>query len=99
MGLVEFADKDGVRWRAWHVDTPSSRAHLMDPEYRNGWLVFEREDGTERRRLNQVPDDWTSLPRERLSLLCQVAVPVVAPKNTPSGTQPVMARPDTRSSR
>jgi len=30
MGLIEFADKDGVRWRVWHVDTPPSRAHLMD---------------------------------------------------------------------
>ena len=94
MGLVEFADKDGVRWRVWHVDTPASRAHLMDPQYRNGWLVFEREDGRERRRFNQVPDDWASLSKERLTLLCQVAVPVVAPKNTPSGAQPVMARPD-----
>jgi hypothetical protein len=60
----------------------------------NGWLVFEREDGRERRRFNQVPDDWASLSKERLALLCQVAVPVVAPKNTPSGAQPVMARPD-----
>lgn len=94
MGLVEFSSKDGVRWRVWHVETPPSRAHLMDPQFRNGWLVFEREDGTERRRFNQVPDDWASLPNERLALLCQIAVPVVAPKNSPSGQQAVMARPE-----
>ena len=81
MGLIEFADKDGVRWRVWHVDTPASRAHLMDPQFRKGWLVFEREDGTDRRRLSQVPDDWASLPRERLALLCAIAAPVVAGKN------------------
>ena len=97
MGLVEFTDKDGVSWRVWHVETPPSRAHLMDPQFRNGWLVFEREDGTERRRFNQVPDDWASLPRERLALLCQMAAPVVAPKNTPSGQQAAMARPDAES--
>lgn len=94
MGLVDFTDKDGVSWRVWHVDTPPARAHLMDPQFRNGWLVFERADGTERRRFNQVPDDWASLPGERLALLCQLAVPVVAPKNSPSGQQAAMARPD-----
>ena len=87
MGLVEFTDNDGVRWRVWHVDTPPARAHLMDPQYRNGWLVFERQDGTDRRRLNQVPEDWASLPRERLALLCAVAVPVTAGRTTPTGTQ------------
>ena len=87
MGLVEFSDNDGVRWRVWHVDTPPARAHLMDPQYRNGWLVFERQDGTDRRRLNQVPEDWASLSRERLALLCAVAVPVAAAKTTPTGQQ------------
>jgi hypothetical protein len=94
MGLVEFTDKDGIGWRVWHVETPASRAHLMDPQFRNGWLVFERQDGTERRRFNQVPDDWASLPRERLALLCSLAVPAVAPRNSPSGQQAVMSRPE-----
>ena len=94
MGLIEFADTDGIRWRVWHVETPPSRAHLMDPQYRNGWLVFEREDGTDRRRLNRVPDDWASLSPERLTLLCRVAVPVMASKNTPTGPQPAWTRPD-----
>ena len=97
MGLVEFADSDGVRWRVWHVETPASRAHLMDPQYRNGWLVFEREDGTDRRRLNRVPDDWASLPPERLTLLCRVAAPAVPPRNLATGPQPTWARPESDS--
>ncbi|HEX7978367.1 MAG TPA: hypothetical protein VF461_07175 [Gemmatimonadaceae bacterium] len=94
MGLIEFADKDGVHWRVWHVETPPARAHLMDPQFRKGWLVFEREDGTDRRRLNQVPDDWVSLPQERLALLCAIAAPVVAGKNTPTGPQAAWPRED-----
>lgn len=97
MGLIEFADSDGIRWRVWHVETPASRAHLMDPQYRNGWLVFEREDATERRRLNQVPDDWTSMSPARLAQLCEIAVPVVAQKTPTSGQQPVWARPEAES--
>ena len=94
MGLIEFADNDGVRWRVWQVDTPPSRAHLMDPQFRKGWLVFEREDGTDRRRLSQVPDDWTALPRERLALLCSMAAPVVAGRSTSTGQQAAWPRDD-----
>ena len=97
MGLVEFADSDGIRWRVWHVETPASRAHLMDPQYRHGWLVFEQEDGTERRRLNSVPDDWASLGPGKLAQLCQVAVPVMAGRITPTGPQKAWARPETES--
>ena len=50
----------------------------METSFRNGWLVFEREDGTDRRRLSQVPEDWASLGAERLERLCGTAVP--APK-------------------
>lgn len=98
MGLIEFTDKQGVAWRVWHVETPATRAHLMDPLYRNGWLVFERADGSERRRLNQVPDDWASLPSERLALLCAVAAPAVAIKRPITGQQPVWPHQDAESS-
>jgi hypothetical protein len=93
MGLIEFSDNKGGQWRVWHVETPPARAHLMDPLYRTGWLVFERVDGSERRRLNQVPEDWASLPRERLSLLCSLAVPVVMAKGPSTGQQPTWPRP------
>jgi hypothetical protein len=66
----------------------------MDPLFRNGWLVFEREDGSDRRRLSQVPEDWASLNRAQLAQLCAVAVPVVLGKTTPTGQQPAWPRPD-----
>ena len=97
MGLIDFADTAGTRWRVWQVETPPARAHLMDPQYRNGWLVFERDDGSERRRLNQVPEDWSSLGSERLAQLCRIAVPVAAGRDTPTGPQPAWSRPETGS--
>jgi hypothetical protein len=66
----------------------------MDPQFRKGWLVFEREDGTDRRRLSQVPDDWVSLPKERLALLCAVAAPVVAGRSGTTGQQAAWPRDD-----
>src|SRR5512133_3901068 len=64
VGLIDFKDATGVSWRVWQVETPAASAHLMDPNYRSGWLVFEREDGKERRRLQQVPEDGSSLSPE-----------------------------------
>src|SRR3954469_22062285 len=61
VGLLNFVDSSGTRWRVWHVETPMARAHLMDASFRNGWLVFEKEDASERRRLAQVPEDWAHL--------------------------------------
>lgn len=103
MGLLTFQDSEGARWRVWHVETPRARAHLMDASYRNGWLVFEREDGSERRRLAQVPEDWTHLTGRHLARLCAVAVP--APPSRPlssltTAKMPVVPRPsDLRSDR
>ena len=77
MGLLTFQDASGTRWRVWHVETPTARAHLMDANFRNGWLVFEKEDGSERRRLAQVPEDWAHLTADHLGRLCALAV--VAP--------------------
>ena len=84
MGLLHFTDSHGVRWRVWQVDTPAARAHLMEASFRNGWLVFEREDGTNRRRLAQVPEDWASLGAERLERLCAAATPAPASRTVPS---------------
>jgi hypothetical protein len=92
VGLIDFKDAEGVSWRVWRVETPSASAHLVDPNYRSGWLVFEREDGTERRRLQQVPEDWSSLSPERLAKLCAVASPVTPGRNTPTGQQLAWSR-------
>lgn len=91
MGLLTFKDSAGMRWRVWRVETPAARAHLMEASYRDGWLVFEREDGAERRRLQQVPDDWTALPPDRLARLCEIATPV---RLSPTGSQLATPRPD-----
>jgi hypothetical protein len=96
VGLVMFQDANGVRWRVWRVETPAARAHLMDASYRNGWLVFEREDGTERRRLNQVPEDWAHLAQDHLARLCTLAVVAPPARSTSSQTtmkMPIVPRP------
>lgn len=103
MGLLTFRDPADVRWRVWHVETPIARAHLMDASFRNGWLVFETEDGTERRRLNQVPEDWAYLAPAHLARLCALAVPAASAKAVSSMTTiraPIVPRPaDFRHSR
>jgi hypothetical protein len=60
----------------WRVETPTASAHLIDSNFRGGWLVFEREDGQERRRLAQVPEDWEALPLEQLAAFLKVATRV-----------------------
>ena len=84
LGLRHFTDSRGTRWRVWQVETPAARAHLMEASFRNGWLVFEREDGTDRRRLAQVPEDWASLANERLERLCAAAVPAPTTRSVPT---------------
>ena len=84
MGLQHFTDSRGTQWRVWQVETPAARAHLMDSNFRNGWLVFEREDGTDRRRLAQVPEDWASLGVVRLERLCAMAVPAPTVRSVPT---------------
>ena len=96
MRLTMFQDAAGVRWRVWRVETPAARAHLMDASYRNGWLAFEKEDGTERRRLNQVPEDWAYLAPEHLVRLCALAVLAAPARATSSLTtmrMPIVPRP------
>jgi hypothetical protein len=88
---LTFKDSAGVRWRVWRVETPAARAHLMEASYRDGWLVFEREDGSERRRLQQVPDDWSALAPDRLARLCELATPV---RLSQTGLQPGTPRSD-----
>jgi hypothetical protein len=98
VGLLYFTDAQGARWRVWQVDTPAARAHLMETSFRNGWLVFERDNGTDRRRLAQVPEDWASLSPARLAQLCAAATPAPAgravPTSPPTIQSPTHLRPD-----
>jgi hypothetical protein len=68
----------------------------MDASYRNGWLVFETEDGSERRRLARVPDDWAQLQPDHLAKLCALAVPAPPVKSVSAVTtvrMPITPRP------
>lgn len=94
MGLRTFSDVDGKCWRAWGVETPSASAHLIDSHFRAGWLAFEREDGKERRRLALAPEDWDSLPDERLIALLEAATKVDL--NRTGGTGPNALIPPAR---
>jgi len=63
MAVREFTARDGRRWRAWDVSpesvTPLTRAedYLADC-FRDGWVVFETIDGSEKRRLCPPPYAW-----------------------------------------
>ena len=95
--VKSFSDERGMCWRVWKVETPAASAHLMDASLRDGWLVFEREDGRERRRLAQVPDDWADLIPERLALLCEVATPVSMNRTGATAPRALAERPGDRS--
>jgi hypothetical protein len=86
MALRSFDDRNGQGWQVWRVVPGSSvleRSGWMEGEYRNGWLCFESLSSGERRRLAPVPENWESLPSERLELMCRVASP--ARRSTPAG--------------
>jgi hypothetical protein len=63
MAVREFTARDGRRWRAWDVSPeaiePMTRAedYLADC-FRDGWVVFETFDGTDKRRLCPPPYAW-----------------------------------------
>jgi hypothetical protein len=74
MAVRIFTDRSGQKWSVWRVQPTSSTAGLQE-RFQNGWLCFEREDGTSRARLplEDVPAGWEALPPERLELLCRLA--------------------------
>ena len=78
----EFRDARGILWRAWavtpqqmHPDRPSLN---QLGEYSEGWLAFETEDGSQRRRLPHHPADWVHRTNHALELLLERAEPVRA---------------------
>jgi hypothetical protein len=76
MPLRVYNDLDGDEWRVWLV-MPTG-AGVLDASFREGWLCFERTDGTDRRRLSmsRVPAAWDVLHDEGLDLLRRIAEPV-----------------------
>jgi hypothetical protein len=74
MSLKTFRAPDGTNWTAWRVETSVP----VVPGTPSVWLAFQNEDGTERRRLLEVPDDWEQLSDQLLDLLRRIAEPVVS---------------------
>ena len=89
MALREFNDEQGVRWKAWDVTSdqihPKTRAEDYMKDLAEGWLVFERGDGEEKRRLYPCPDGWERLAEPELCTLCDQAEKVKRRPTPPDG--------------
>jgi hypothetical protein len=70
MGLRAFRGSDGAEWTVWLVRSGSAGAVPGTPKE---WLCFQNGDGTERRRLIEVPAGWAKLSDDRLDLLRRMA--------------------------
>jgi hypothetical protein len=73
MGLREFTDEEGRRWRAWDIVPdqmhPATRHEDYMQGFLDGWLAFETLDGSERARLTPVPIRWEEGSEEQLRAL------------------------------
>ena len=80
MSLREFIGSDGRRWKAWDVTAqqihPKTRAEDYMRDLADGWIVFERTDGEEKRRLCPYPEGWDEWPDAEIAKLCDRADPV-----------------------
>lgn len=74
MALRIFRDQDGLPWNAWLVQPGTSGSNLQQ-RFRDGWVCFERVDGSGRCRLplGEMPSGWEELPDLKLDLLRRVA--------------------------
>ena len=86
MALREFEGPGGHRWKAWDVTAgqihPKTRAEDYMRDLADGWIVFERVDGEEKRRLCPYPSDWQSWSDDEVAALCARA-DVVTKRLTP----------------
>ena len=58
-----------------------------------GWIVFERADGQEKRRLSPYPDDWQSRSDAEVASLCESAEIVKKRLTPPLGSWKVGDEP------
>jgi hypothetical protein len=113
MAVREFTARDGREWRVWDVTAaslePLTRAedYLADC-YRDGWVVFETLDGTEKRRLCPPPYAWdkrsdidlealllradTLRPKGEVRVRGDVLFPADLPPNVPKAVADAMPR-------
>lgn len=84
MALRTFVASDGQTWTAWLVQSGGLAAVPGSP---TEWLAFQNEDGSERRRLLEIPEAWETLSDDRLDLVRRMAEPVKgwAERHTPPG--------------
>lgn len=70
----------GRTWTVWDVVPESASMGAVEPEYAEGWLVFQSAD--EKRRFTPLPPDWSGLSDRELGLLlkCSVRVTSRAPR-------------------
>ena len=90
MALRVYRDSAGGEWRVWRVSPDAASSSTLDSRFRDGWLCFERADGSDRRRLamSQVPPGWESVSDDRLDSLCGIAEPATRqPDAPPSHTE------------
>jgi hypothetical protein len=79
MALRTYKDPDGKEWRVWRVVPDSVAFSTLGEAYRDGWLCFERVDGSDRRRLSMahVPAEWDDLDDDRLEAMRRSAEPAL----------------------
>jgi hypothetical protein len=84
MAVREFRDSSGREWRVWDVMPESIHPQVKTEDYladiyQTGWLVFETRPEDEKRRLPDIPPDWSTLPDRALEVLLRRAE-VVPPR-------------------
>lgn len=92
MAIRTFHANDGSNWTVWRTYAEPS---ALLPNAPREWLTFQSEEGTERRRLMQIPASWFALSDARLDLLRRVADPVTtftARHSPPGGIDAIEAQ-------
>ena len=99
MALREFTDGFGVQWQVWDIAPEWLQARMRaEPDargLREGWLVFEAVDGSEKRRASPVPRGWQVASDAELERMLRAAKPVRARRGAPEleehGSPPAVA--------
>jgi len=78
MGVREFVDASGQRWRAWLVVPGQSKANASGRrflgDFQNGWICFEGLGNSARRRLPFRQASWANVSDDELRDLVQHAI-------------------------
>ena len=91
MAVRDFRDGEGRPWRAWDVTPEAIHPQTKAEDYlaecfQGGWLVFETEDGSGKRRLCPLPFGWEQRSDSDLEALLARAE-VLRPRNEARATR------------